>query len=86
MSKGLTRWVWFVYAVAIAVAAAAMSSIPWWTVDDAFISYRYGYNLYAHGELTWNVLDGWWTDAGTIESLLAANQLVAQTGANRMEF
>jgi glucose-1-phosphate thymidylyltransferase len=38
------------------------------------------------GELTWNVLDGWWTDAGTIESLLAANQLVAQTGANRMEF
>ena len=40
----------------------------------------------AAGELTWNVLDGWWTDAGTIESLLAANQLVAQTGANRMEF
>ncbi len=39
----------------------------------------------ASGELTWNVLDGWWTDAGTIESLLAANQLVAQTGANRME-
>ena len=58
MSKGLTRWVWFVYAVAIAVAAAAMSSIPWWTVDDAFISYRYGYNLYAHGELTWNVHSG----------------------------
>ena len=39
----------------------------------------------AAGELTWNVLDGWWTDAGTIESLLAANQLVSQTGANRME-
>ena len=39
----------------------------------------------ASGALTWNVLDGWWTDAGTIESLLAANQLVAQTGANRME-
>ena len=39
----------------------------------------------ASGELTWDVLDGWWTDAGTIESLLAANQLVAQTGANRME-
>ncbi len=35
------------------------------------------------GELTWNVLDGWWTDAGTIESLLHANQLVAQTGANK---
>ncbi len=39
----------------------------------------------ASGELTWNVLDGWWTDAGTIESLYLANQLVAQTGANRMD-
>lgn len=37
------------------------------------------------GQLTWDVLDGWWTDAGTIESLLFANQLVAQTGANKME-
>lgn len=34
-------------------------------------------------QLTWDVLDGWWTDAGTIESLFAANQLVAKTGANR---
>jgi glucose-1-phosphate thymidylyltransferase len=37
------------------------------------------------GELTWDVLDGWWTDAGTIESLFQANRLVAETGANRME-
>ena len=37
------------------------------------------------GQLTWDVLDGWWTDAGTIESLHVANQLVAQTGANLME-
>ena len=37
------------------------------------------------GELTWDVLEGWWTDAGTIESLLHANRLVAETGANRME-
>jgi glucose-1-phosphate thymidylyltransferase len=36
------------------------------------------------GELTWDVLEGWWTDAGTIESLLLANHLVAQTGANKM--
>lgn len=35
-------------------------------------------------ELTWDILDGWWTDAGTIESLLNANQLVARTGANKM--
>jgi glucose-1-phosphate thymidylyltransferase len=37
------------------------------------------------GQLTWDVLDGWWTDAGTIASLLHANQLVARTGANKME-
>ena len=38
------------------------------------------------GELTWDVLDGWWTDAGTIESLYQANRLVAETGANLMEW
>jgi glucose-1-phosphate thymidylyltransferase len=37
------------------------------------------------GQLTWELLDGWWTDAGTIESLLFANQLVAQTGANKVD-
>ena len=36
------------------------------------------------GQLTWDILDGWWTDAGTIESLHLANQLVSQTGANKM--
>ncbi len=36
------------------------------------------------GQLTWDVLEGWWTDAGTIESLFAANQLVARTGANKL--
>jgi glucose-1-phosphate thymidylyltransferase len=37
------------------------------------------------GTLTWDVLDGWWTDAGTIESLHLANQLVSRTGANKLE-
>jgi len=37
------------------------------------------------GQLTWDVLEGWWTDAGTIQSLFLANQLVAKTGANKME-
>jgi glucose-1-phosphate thymidylyltransferase len=37
------------------------------------------------GTLTWNLLDGWWTDAGTIESLYLANQLVSQTGANNID-
>ncbi len=29
-------------------------------------------------EMTYDVLDGWWTDAGTIPSLLSASQLVAE--------
>ncbi|ULA65004.1 MAG: hypothetical protein LZF86_190299 [Nitrospira sp.] len=37
------------------------------------------------GTLTWELLEGWWTDAGTIESLHLANQLVSQTGANKLE-
>jgi glucose-1-phosphate thymidylyltransferase len=35
------------------------------------------------GELTYDILDGWWTDAGTFESLLAANQLVAERERDR---
>ena len=29
------------------------------------------------GNLTWDVIDGWWTDAGTFDSLLKASNLVA---------
>ena len=36
------------------------------------------------GMMMWDILEGWWTDAGTFESLLRANQLVAQTGANNL--
>jgi len=36
------------------------------------------------GEMTWEILDGWWTDAGTFASLLRASQLVAETGANKL--
>lgn len=39
----------------------------------------------AAGTLTWDVLEGWWTDAGTIESLYLANQLVSRTGANKTD-
>ena len=34
------------------------------------------------GEMTWDELEGWWSDAGTFESLLRASKLVAKTGAN----
>jgi len=36
------------------------------------------------GSLRHSVLDGWWTDAGTFESLLLANNLVARGGANKV--
>jgi glucose-1-phosphate thymidylyltransferase len=37
------------------------------------------------GDLTHSVLDGWWTDAGTFESLYRATCLVADGGANVAE-
>ncbi len=37
------------------------------------------------GEMTWDELSGWWTDAGTFESLLHASNLVAKSGANNVD-
>ena len=37
------------------------------------------------GTMTWEQLDGWWTDAGPFESLLLAGNLVAKTGANNLD-
>ncbi|MFY9621667.1 MAG: sugar phosphate nucleotidyltransferase [Pyrinomonadaceae bacterium] len=45
-------------------------------VNNAYIS---------RGKMTWDELEGWWSDAGTFESLLHASSLVAETGANHME-
>ena len=45
-------------------------------VNNAYIS---------RGEMTWEELEGWWTDAGTFESLLRASNLVAETGANKID-
>ena len=39
-------------------------------VNNAYIS---------EGTMTFDYLDGWWTDAGTFESLLRAANLVADT-------
>ena len=36
------------------------------------------------GQMTWNELAGWWTDAGTFESLLRASNMVAESGANKL--
>jgi glucose-1-phosphate thymidylyltransferase len=42
-------------------------------VNNAYLS---------RGDLEHDVLDGWWTDAGTFESLYRATKLVAEGGAN----
>lgn len=43
-------------------------------------------NLYIReGAMEYEILDGWWTDAGTFESLRRATNLVAETGANNVE-
>lgn len=40
-------------------------------------------NMYLkRGDLTYDVLEGWWTDAGTIESLYRAATFIARDGAN----
>jgi glucose-1-phosphate thymidylyltransferase len=44
-------------------------------VSNAYIS---------QGTMTYDILKGWWSDAGTFESLLGASNLVAQGGANKM--
>ena len=43
-------------------------------------------NVYIDREaMTWEELEGWWTDAGTFDSLLRASRMVAETGANKLQ-
>ncbi len=35
-----------------------------------------------NGEMTYEILDGWWTDAGTFESLSGAVEMIRKNGAN----
>ncbi len=43
-------------------------------------------NMYIErGQMTYEVLKGWWTDAGTFESLHRASNLVAEGGANKVD-
>ena len=39
----------------------------------------------ADGSMTYETLDGWWTDAGTFQSLHNASNLVAGGGANKVD-
>jgi len=36
------------------------------------------------GKMEWDIIDGWWSDAGTFESLQYAGNMVAKTGANTL--
>ena len=49
--KSISRILQFVI---FAIAAVQLLLFPKWTVDDAFISYRFGKNLVGSGELAWN--------------------------------
>ncbi len=51
-----SSWVAVVlYASAIAYAIATFWHFPRWTVDDAYIVFRYAKHLVEHGQLTWTV-------------------------------
>ena len=42
-------------------------------------------NFYIREEkMQWDTLEGWWTDAGTFESLQSAGNMVQKTGANKL--
>jgi len=36
------------------------------------------------GKMEWDIIDGWWSDAGTFESLQYAGNMVAKMGANKI--
>jgi hypothetical protein len=40
---------------AVVYAIVVLWVFPKWTIDDAYIAYRYAENLVHHGELTWNI-------------------------------
>jgi hypothetical protein len=57
MTVKIERRMWWIYACAAVTCIVALCGTPWWTVDDAFIAYRYARNLVLDGVLTWNIQD-----------------------------
>ena len=64
-----------VFEIARELRPSARGELEITDVNNAYIE---------RGDLAWDVLDGWWTDAGTFESLRRATNLVAETGANKL--
>ncbi len=65
-----------VFSIARTLTPSARGELEITDVNNAYLR---------RGDLSYGVLQGWWTDAGTIESLHRASCLVAEGGANRME-
>jgi glucose-1-phosphate thymidylyltransferase len=65
-----------VYDIIRTLKPSARGELEITDVNNAYI---------ARDQMTWEELEGWWTDAGTFESLLRASNLVAKTSANKLE-
>jgi glucose-1-phosphate thymidylyltransferase len=64
-----------VYEIIRALIPSGRGELEITDVNNAYIT---------RNQMTWEELEGWWSDAGTFESLLYASKLVAETGANKM--
>jgi glucose-1-phosphate thymidylyltransferase len=64
-----------VYDIIRALIPSGRGELEITDVNNAYIT---------RNQMTWEELEGWWTDAGTFESLLHASTLVAETGANKI--
>ena len=73
---GIYMYDGYVYDIIRTLKPSGRGELEITDVNNAYIQ---------RGEMTWEELEGWWTDAGTFESLLRASILVAETGANKME-
>lgn len=66
-----------VYDIIRSLKPSARNELEITDVNNAYIQ---------KGTMSWDVLEGWWTDAGTFDSLRRATNLVAETGANLLHF
>src|SRR5688572_9722130 len=66
-----------VYEIIRSLKPSARNELEITDVNNAYIE---------RDAMTWEELEGWWTDAGTFESLLRASKLVSETGANKLHF
>lgn len=48
-------WSKIILVIGILYASLVLWFFPKWTVDDAYITFRYAHNLAEHGALTWNI-------------------------------